>query len=104
MAPEEQPAITPISNIETPNIDIPETKDYTQSLNEIAGNTGKTTDKINRLSDAIFALANTFKTQNSNQSINLFSMGQTGQQIPAASQVAASNFDSIGYIRQQFTI
>lgn len=104
IAPEEskQPIAPPPAS-ETPNIDIPEPPDYTKTLSDIVANTGKTSDKITRLSDAIFALANTFKNQPSNTGPK-FIINNQQNDMPSASQVAASNNDAISHVRQQFAV
>lgn len=103
LAPQEEPPITPTPD--TSKLDIPEPKDYTNSLNEISNNTGKTFDKLSRLSDAIFALANTYKTQGPGQAANNFFInGQQQKEVASASQVAENNVDAIGRIRLQFAV
>jgi len=105
MAPEEeQPMVAPVPSPEIPQIDIPEPRDYSKSLQDIASNTNTTSNKISRLSDAIFALAGTLKTQPSNSTPNVAVVNNQQSQTPSASQIAASNIDAIRSVRRQFNL
>ena len=105
MAPEEeQPMVAPVPSPEIPQIDIPEPRDYSKSLDDIANNTNTTSNKISRLSDAIFALAGTLKTQPSNSTPNVAVVNNQQSQTSSASQIAASNIDAIRSVRRQFSL
>ena len=105
MAPEEeQPMVAPVPSPEIPQIDIPEPRDYSKSLDDIASNTNTTSNKISRLSDAIFALAGTLKTQPSNSTPNVAVVNNQQSQTPSASQIAATNIDAIRSVRRQFSL
>jgi hypothetical protein len=101
---EEQPMVAPVPSPEIPQIDIPEPRDYSKSLQDIASNTNTTSNKISRLSDAIFALAGTLKTQPSNSTPNVAVVNNQQSQTPSASQIAASNIDAIRSVRRQFNL
>jgi hypothetical protein len=75
----------------------------TSLLELIAKNTEHTNTNFNILSQAINNLAQTLgsKMQNANNT-NLFVNGQQAVQGPTASQIAATNFDPIKHVRQQF--
>lgn len=100
---EEQPMVAPLPTPEIPQLDIPESKDYSETLNDIASNTNTTSNKISRLSDAIFALANTLsKSQTTTTAPTVAVLNNNQEQGPSASQIAASNIDAIRSIRRQF--
>jgi hypothetical protein len=99
----EQP-IMPAPDVEKPNIEIPQPIDYSTALKDIAGNTGSTSDKITRLTDAIFALAGTMQTKEAKQSTNIFVNGGQTQQTASAAQLTETSVDAIGRIRAQYAV
>lgn len=101
---EEQPIVAPIPSPEIPQLDIPESKDYSKTLDDIANNTNTTSNKISRLSDAIFALAGTMKKQSVNTVPNVAVVNNQQPQTPSASQVADTNVDAIRSVRRQFNL
>ena len=96
--------VAPVPSPEIPQLDIPEPRDYSKTLDDIASNTNTTSNKISRLSDAIFALAGTLKTQPSNSTPNVAVVNNQQSQTPSASQRAASNIDAIRSVRRQFSL
>jgi hypothetical protein len=74
-----------------------------KTLESIASNTGTTNDALGNLTNAIFKLAQTFAKQQSSNN-NIFVNGQKQNDIPSASQIAATNVDPIRNIRAQFAI
>lgn len=76
-----------------------------KALESIVANTGDTNDALGNLTNAIFKLAQTFAKQQGSGGNNIFINGQQqNNNIPAASQIAATNADPIRSIRAQFAI
>lgn len=83
------------------NLNIPDNSDI---LTNIASNTETTNDTLKNLNGAILKLAQVFNNKLDKPSGNNIVINGDRQQAlyPSASQVAASNFDPISQVRQQF--
>ncbi len=74
-----------------------------QILSDIAGNTEKTNQNLNNLSQAVFALAKVFDSKSSSGGNSIIvNSGQGVKQYTSASQMSNSNNDTIRSIRRQF--
>jgi hypothetical protein len=74
------------------------------TLKQIADNTSITNESFNRLSNAIFKLAQVFDGKSAPSKNIIVNNQQQQQTYPSASQVAASNVDPIRQVRMQFAI
>jgi hypothetical protein len=83
------------------DVNIPDNSDI---LTNIASNTETTNDTLKNLNGAILKLAQVFNNKLDKPSGNNIVINGDKQQAsyPSASQVAASNFDPISQVRQQF--